>query len=230
MSKRSRIAVGEIEPAVRQDVDLAAVQDRDRPDTARAARQSRRPACVTPVDRQVPRRRRMRRVVGDRHVLVAERDAALHHRFDRIAAVAPGRVHVQVAANVGARHERRQLAAACRGDFLVALANFRRDAAAGRARRRSPLRWETAAACRRCHAGRRPSGATRMRRRARAAPRSARPTRSGRAASAPAFAGSGRRTPTCIRSMSRYRRRSAWCSTRGDSGHGEQVGDGVGGL
>ena len=48
MSKRSRIAIGEVEPAVRQDVDLAAVQDRDLPDTARAAARSRRPARFTP--------------------------------------------------------------------------------------------------------------------------------------------------------------------------------------
>ena len=37
--------VGEVEPAVGQDVDLAAVQDRDLRIPLRGARRSRRPAC-----------------------------------------------------------------------------------------------------------------------------------------------------------------------------------------
>ena len=66
-------AVGEIEPAVRQDVHLAAVQDRDLADTARAARAISSAWRSIAVHRQIARRGRVRRVVGDRHVLVAER-------------------------------------------------------------------------------------------------------------------------------------------------------------
>ena len=42
------------------------------------------------------------------------------HRFDGIAAVAPRRVHVQVAADMRARNQR-QPAVACGGDFVVAV-------------------------------------------------------------------------------------------------------------
>ena len=64
------------------------------------------------VERQVARGGRVRRVIGDRHVLVAERAARLDHRLDRVAAVAPRRVHVEIAADVAAR---RPASAARRG-------------------------------------------------------------------------------------------------------------------
>ena len=50
------------------------------------------------------------RMVGQRDVFVAERARGLAHLFDGVLAVRGGRVHLQIAANVGERHE---LRAAC---------------------------------------------------------------------------------------------------------------------
>src|SRR5438105_2957081 len=60
--------------------------------------------------RQRARGARARRVIGDRDVLVAERAAGGDHRLDRIPPVAPRRMHVQIAADVLAPQQRRQLA------------------------------------------------------------------------------------------------------------------------
>ena len=69
----------------------------------------------------------MRRVIGDRDVLVAERMTLGDHRLDGIAAVAPQRVHVQVAADVLARDQRRQIPAGRERDFVLAVADLRRN-------------------------------------------------------------------------------------------------------
>ena len=52
--------------------------------------------------------REPRRVVGEHHVLVAERDRRAGHRLDGGAAVAPAAVQVQVAAQRVAVHARRR--------------------------------------------------------------------------------------------------------------------------
>ena len=51
--------------------------------------------------RERARRTRARGVVGDRDVLVLQRPGRKHHGVDRIAPVAPDRVRMQVAADVG---------------------------------------------------------------------------------------------------------------------------------
>ena len=99
MSNRSRMRVAEVEPAVGEDVDLAAVQDRhlriplpERGDLVRLLRDA--------VAGRLRVAAGVRRVVGDGDVFVSERDAAWTIVCDRIAAVAPVGVHVQVAADV----------------------------------------------------------------------------------------------------------------------------------
>ena len=119
-------AIGEVERAVDENVDFAAVQDRDVVESFA----QRRDFIGLPfhrVGRQAARRRRMRRVIGDRHVFVPQRAAGVHHRVDRIAAVAVDRMHVEIAANVVRRDEDRQLASSRDGDLVVALPDFRRD-------------------------------------------------------------------------------------------------------
>ena len=118
--------VRKIQTSVRQDVDFAAVEDLD-------ARKP-RPRFVDfvglaldAVQGQIPRRRGTRRVVGDRAVLVAEIDARPDHRVDRIAAVAPRRVHVEVSADVAPRHQPRQRARQRARDLVVAFANLGRN-------------------------------------------------------------------------------------------------------
>ena len=66
-------------------------------------------------------------MIRDRAVLVSQSPAGRHHRLDRIAAVAPERVHVEIAANVAATHERGQRPVHGRLHFTIALSNFRRD-------------------------------------------------------------------------------------------------------
>ena len=126
MSNCCEDAIGEIEAAVGQDVDFAAVEDRD-VGVPLAEAGDFVSLALDAVDRQVARRRRARRVIGDREVLVAERTAPVDHRLDRVAAVAPRRVHVEIAADVGARYQLRQRPFLRRPDLIVAAANLRRD-------------------------------------------------------------------------------------------------------
>ncbi len=72
----------EIEPAIRQDVDLDAVEDRH-PRKALAQLVDLVALVRDVVARQRPRGGSARRVIGDGHVLVAERVAALDHRLER---------------------------------------------------------------------------------------------------------------------------------------------------
>ena len=106
-------AVREIEPAVRKDVHFAAVQDLDIRVSFAEARDFIGLAGDT-VQRQGARRHRARRVVRDGDVLVAELGAGADHLLDEVTAVAPRRVHVQIAADVGARDEPGQRAVARR--------------------------------------------------------------------------------------------------------------------
>ena len=119
-------AIGKVETAVGKDVDLAAVQDRDlRIQLAQPGNFVGLPRDR--IHREVPRRGGMRRMVGNRHVLVAESAAHLHHRFDRVAAVAELGVHVEIAADVALRQQRRQRAALRGLDLVLAVANLRRE-------------------------------------------------------------------------------------------------------
>ena len=45
-------------------------------------------------------------MIGDRHVVVAERVAGLDHRLECVTAVAIGRVHVEVASDLGGLDQR----------------------------------------------------------------------------------------------------------------------------
>ena len=67
------------------------------------------------------------RVIADRVVLVALLDGACDHRLQRVLAVGPGRVRVQVAADVRELDELRQLPLARRLELAAVLAQLRRD-------------------------------------------------------------------------------------------------------
>ncbi len=99
----------EIETAVGQDVDLDAVEDRH---SGKAIPQGVDLLALAGdvAARERPRRGRARRVVCDRDVLVPERMTASDHRREVVAAIAVGRVHVQVAADVRRIDELRKIA------------------------------------------------------------------------------------------------------------------------
>ena len=65
-------------------------------------------------------------MVGHGEIFVAERETRRHHRLDRVPAVAPVAVQVQVTSDVGATDQQRQGAGIGGADRLVALAKFRR--------------------------------------------------------------------------------------------------------
>jgi hypothetical protein len=72
-------------------------------------------------------RPRALRVIGDRHVFISELLGGEYHRFGAVAAVAPGRVRVQVAADVTLEHELGQGVIVRGSDFVAAEAQFRRN-------------------------------------------------------------------------------------------------------
>ena len=91
--------VGEVEPPVREDVALDPAQDAERREQLVRGRD------LLALAADVVRREALdgadrRRVVADRDVLVAAVDRGARHLLDRGAAVRPGRVAVQVAADV----------------------------------------------------------------------------------------------------------------------------------
>ena len=104
-SSCSRIVVGDVELAVGADVHLDPLQDPER-----------RQRLVERVDllplQLQPPVAQPRRVVADREVLVPERLRGAGHLLERRLPVRPRRVRVQVAAQVAALDEHRQLAAA----------------------------------------------------------------------------------------------------------------------
>ncbi len=77
--------------------------------------------------RQLARGERSLRVIGDRDVLVAELQAREDHLINGVAAVAPGAVHVEIAADVRGADERRQIASLGGGDLVFALTKLRRN-------------------------------------------------------------------------------------------------------
>src|SRR5437870_4089990 len=99
--------IGEVETAVGHDIHLAAVEDGYLPIAlTQCCDLVRLSGDVT--DLKGPRRARPLRVVRDGDVLVAESNRALNHRLDGVPAIAPGRVHVEIAANVGGFDKGRQ--------------------------------------------------------------------------------------------------------------------------
>jgi hypothetical protein len=111
-----------VERAVREDVHLAAREQRDPVDLVRHL-PHRRHVLLELVRRDVVAEAVARRVIGDREVLVPERKGCAGHLLDRVATVAGGRVGVEVAPKVVERHERRWLEAGCK--FSPVLAEFR---------------------------------------------------------------------------------------------------------
>ena len=118
--------IRQVEAAVRQDVDLAAVQDRQL-GIGRPQRLDFPGLLGDALDRQRPARLRRRRVIGDGEVAVAERPRRADHRLGRVAAVAPQRVRVQIALDVGQRDGRRERAAFRERDLVEAVPPLRRD-------------------------------------------------------------------------------------------------------
>ena len=119
-------AVGKIEPAVGQDVGFAAVQNRD-PGMAFAQLRNLVRLARDVARTQIARGGGALRMIGDGHVLVSERAAGDDHALDGVAAVAPDRVHVQVAANLAAGDQCRELAAARGLHLLLAVSDFWRN-------------------------------------------------------------------------------------------------------
>ena len=112
--------VGDVDLAVGADVHLDPLQDPERRQRSLRASISSHWRCSRPSRRRV-------RVVAEREVLVAERLRGERHLLDRRLPVRPGRVAVQVAAQVGALDELRQLALARRVELAAVLAQLGRD-------------------------------------------------------------------------------------------------------
>ena len=89
----------EVERAVAQDVHLHRAQDADL-GVAGAHLVDLLPLLAQAVGVEPAGHRQRLAVVGDHHVLVAAGGAGLDHLLDGVAAVRPGRVHVEVAAQV----------------------------------------------------------------------------------------------------------------------------------
>ena len=118
--------VGEIEPAVGQDVALDAGEQRQALESAvqrpHAGRVLERAALVEAVGH-----RQRLAVVGDGDVLMAEAVRRGGHRLEVVPAVGGGRVHVQVAAQIADGDERGQRAGDRRLDFAAMLAQLGLD-------------------------------------------------------------------------------------------------------
>ena len=102
--------VGQVEPAVGQDVALDPAQDAERRQPLVRGRDLLGLAADV-VGREPRNGADGRRVVADRDVVVAALERGAAHLLDARAAVGPRRVAVQVAADVGDRDQRRRLAA-----------------------------------------------------------------------------------------------------------------------
>ncbi len=88
--------LGTVERAVVEDVDLDAGEDAERRHLLVQAGDD-VDLLAEPVGGESVRDRQARRMVGEREVLVPERPGALRHHLDRVAAVGPVGVDVQVA-------------------------------------------------------------------------------------------------------------------------------------
>ena len=77
--------------------------------------------------RQPPRGERSLRVIGDRHVLIAELQACKDHLINGVASIAPGAVHVEIAADICGANERRKITSIGGDNLVFALTKFRRN-------------------------------------------------------------------------------------------------------
>ena len=141
--------------------------------------------CAMPSIDSVPARLRRRRVIGDGEVAVAERPRRADHRLGRVAAVAPQRVRVQIALDVGDARPPAGTRRAPRARSRRGRAAAPAGSTADRARRRGPLRRRPAGHGRRRRRGRPASAAGRARGRARRAAPRARASRSSARSAAP---------------------------------------------
>ncbi len=119
-------AVVEVELAVLEDVDLGPVKDRDLGQLPPEGLDR----TMLPLQRQTiePARDAQRlRVVRDRDVLVATRDACLDHLAERVLAVGRVRVHVKVSADLTELDELRQPPFASGLHLAAVFAQLRRD-------------------------------------------------------------------------------------------------------
>ena len=140
----------EVELAVGPDLELAAVEQpealgrrlgRGVPAASSAAnagveRRDDRALLLDPLGDQAARDRERLRVVGQDLVGVATAAAGLGHDLDRVDAVGPVGVGVEVAAQVGLRDERRQPAGERRLDLAAVLAQLGLDERQARGTRR----------------------------------------------------------------------------------------------
>ena len=176
--------VGEVEPAVGQDVALDPAQDAERRE-ALVGGGDLLALAADVVGGQATHRADGRRVVADGDVVVATLEGGAAHLLDAEAAVGPGRMAVQVAADVALREQLRRLAArtppraapaAPRGDRAPRRRPPRsmRRAMARAPRRTQASLWRAAVRCRSARARRPPARPAR--------PRSSTPARAARRA------------------------------------------------
>ena len=130
-----------VERAVVEDVDLDPGEDAERRHLLVQLGDDVE-LLAQPVGGEPVRDRQPRRMVGEREVLVAERPRLLGHRADRVAAVGPVGVHVQVALELRAQRFARL---GCPASPRVRAASAGTRASRPRAPPRSPPR-----SCRRC--------------------------------------------------------------------------------
>src|SRR5262245_17079176 len=115
--------IAEIEPLVGQNVDLAAMKNYQLRVTFAQIRNV-VGLSLDAVDGQVAAGCRMRRVVGDGDVLVAQSHGSLDHGSDAVPAIRVVGVDVQVATNVAALDERGQRAGLGRAKLVPAVADL----------------------------------------------------------------------------------------------------------
>ena len=104
MSSWARQSSGEIETAVGQDVALDAGEQSQSLEAAVERAHAGRMLECAPLIQSVGHRQRLA-VIGDGDVPMAHGVRRRGHRLEVVAAVGLGRVHVQVAAQVGIRHQ-----------------------------------------------------------------------------------------------------------------------------
>src|SRR5690606_10284561 len=121
-----QVLIRQVEAAVAQDVHLHALEDLDAFDLA-AHGIDLLPLPFEALGGHTVRDARGPAVVGDGHVPVAPSLAGARHGFDRVLAIAPGGVHLEVAADVAELEELRQPALLRGLDLAAILPQLGRD-------------------------------------------------------------------------------------------------------
>ncbi len=114
--------VGKIQRAIRADFDLGSLQNADS-GQASVHRVNLLALLPQPFRRQPTRHAERLSVVGDKDVAIAARQGRARHLFDGCFAIAPGRVHLQIAENVIGCDQWRNLAV----KLAAILAQLRRN-------------------------------------------------------------------------------------------------------